>query len=116
MKEINKTRAEKIKEYKKLYNVPEFINPDEYHLWLETPEGKAYVKALEAIREEVKGRGGLRAGAGRKKLYPESVPLNKRISKDSVIIMKEFAKEKKISEAEALDRLLKCAGKHLQEA
>lgn len=116
MKKTNKIRAEKIKEYKKLNNVPEFNNPEEYHAWLETSEGKAYIKALEVIRSDVKLRGGARVGAGRKKLYPESVAINKRISKDSVIIMKEFAKAKKISEAEALDRLLKCAGKHLQEA
>lgn len=52
MNEVNEFRIEKIKEYRRKNNVPEFSNPEEYHTWLKTPEGKAYSKELEKIRDE----------------------------------------------------------------
>jgi len=116
MKDINKIRAEKIKEYRKLHNVPEFVNPDDYMQWLETQEGKAYAKALENIREDAKGRGGKRQGAGRKKIYPDRVALNKRVSKDTVVLLKDFSKKHKMSENEALDKLVREGYDKLQEA
>ena len=106
MNEISKIRAEKIKEYRKSHNVPEFSNQDDYHKWLETAEGKAYAKALEEIRNEAKGRGGFRVNAGRKKLYPDRVALNKRVSKSTVSLLKDYSKAHKISENEALEKLV----------
>ena len=118
MNELNKIRAEKIKEYRKLHNVPEFSNPDDYHKWLETEEGKEYAKALEEIRNEVKGRGGYRANAGRKKLYSDRIALNKRISKSTVNLLKDYSKSHNISENEALENLInagyECLEKHRQ--
>jgi hypothetical protein len=52
MNEVNKFRVQKIKEYRKQHNIPEFKTPEEYHEWIITPEGKAYAKELEKIRDE----------------------------------------------------------------
>lgn len=106
MKEVNNIRAEKIKEYRKLHNVPVFENPDDYHNWIETDEGKDYAKELENIRNEAKGRGGYRPNAGRKKLYPDRVALNKRVSKNTLSMLKDYSKSHQISENEALDKLV----------
>lgn len=118
MNEVNKIRAEKIKEYRKLHNIPEFSNSDDYHKWLETGEGKEYIKELEKIRneviKEVKGRGGYRANAGRKKLYPDRVALNKRVSKSTVSLLKDYSKSYKISENEVLDKLVNAGYEYLK--
>lgn len=116
MKEVNKIRAERIKKYREQHSIPEFSNPDDYHKWLETPEGKKYARELENIRNEVKGRGGYRPNAGRKKIYPERIALNKRVSKDTIILLKEYSKKHKISENEALDKLVREGYEHLKEA
>lgn len=114
MNEANKIRAEKIKEYKEKNNIPEFTNPNDYHEWLESPDGKKYANALEKIRKEVKGRGGKRPNAGRKKLYPDRVALNKRVSKDTIVLLKDYSQKHQISENEALDKLIREGYEHLE--
>ena len=77
---------------------------------------KVLIKALENIRDEVKQRGGKRPGSGRKKIYQEGVTIHKRVSKETVILLKEYSKKYKISENQALDRLVQEGYKHIQEA
>jgi len=104
--EAVKIRAEKIKEYKKQHNIPEFNNPEEYAKWLETSEGKEYAKELERIRNEadheVRGRGGKREGSGRKKLYKNRVKATFDLDESDIINLKEYAKENKISKNKAI--------------
>lgn len=122
MKKLNeavKVRAEKIEEYKKLHNVPKFDNPDDYFKWLETTEGKEYAKALENIRDEVnktvKGRGGYRPNAGRKKIYGDRIALNKRVEKNTVVLIKDYSKNHNISENEALEKLINAGYEYLEK-
>jgi hypothetical protein len=118
-KQVNKFRVEKIKEYRKQHNIPEFSTPDDYFNWLKTPEGKEYTKELEKIRieanETIRGRGGYRANAGRKKLYPDCVALNKRVPMDTVVKIKDYSKAKHISENEALNELVQAGYEHLNK-
>ncbi len=116
--EVVKFRTEKIEEYRKKHNVPEFSNPDEYMEWLKTPEGKEYAKELEIIRDEanktVRGRGGYRANAGRKKLA-DKVAIHKRVDKNTVVLIKDFSKKHSVSENEALDQLINAGYEHLKQ-
>lgn len=116
MKETNKARIDKIKEYRALHKIPEFANSEEYHAWMETPDGKEYATALENIRDQVKQRGGKRAGSGRKKIYQEGVTIHKRVSKETLVLLKEYSKKCNISENQALDMLVQEGYKHIQEA
>lgn len=118
--EVVKFRGDKIDEHRKKHNFPEFKTPEEYADWLNnTPQGKAYAKELEKIRDEanktIRGRGGYRPNAGRKKMFPDSVALNKRISGETVVKLKDYSKKHNISENEALDKLINAGYEHLKE-
>lgn len=51
------------------------------------------------------GHGGRRHGAGRKKNC-EKIPYNRRLSEDSINLIKEFAAKNNITETEALERAI----------
>ncbi len=51
------------------------------------------------------GHGGRRQGAGRKKNC-EKIPYNRRLSEESVNLIKEFAARNNITETEALERAI----------
>lgn len=118
MTEVNKIRVEKIKEYREKHNIPEFSNPDEYMEWLNTPQGKSYAKAIEEIRDDanktVRGRGGYRANAGRKKLA-DRVAIHKRVQTNTVVLIKDYSKKHNVSENEALDKLINAGYEYLKE-
>lgn len=119
---INKVvhfRTEKIKEYKEKHNIPEFETPEEYAKWLGTTEGKKYAVALEKIREDaektIRGRGGYRPNAGRKKIG-DRVAIHKRVDKGTVVLLKDYSKKHHLSENEALDKLVNAGYRYLKEA
>ncbi|MDD3435887.1 MAG: hypothetical protein PHC64_01915 [Candidatus Gastranaerophilales bacterium] len=115
MNEAANIRAKKIKEYREQNNIQEFSTPEEYYQWLATPEGKKYTEAIENIRDEVKGRGGRRLNAGRKKLYGDRIALNKRVPSDAVVIIKDFSKSRHISENEAITELIRAGYQALEK-
>ncbi len=51
------------------------------------------------------GHGGRREGAGRKKNC-EKIPFNRRLSEESINLIKEFARQNNITETEALERAI----------
>jgi hypothetical protein len=69
-------------------------------------------REIEEIR---KSWGGKRPNAGRKPVYADRVGINKRVSKDTVVKLKDYSKTHKISENEALDRLIDAGYKCLKE-
>lgn len=64
--------------------------------------------------EELRQWGGKRPNAGRKKLA-DRVAINKRIKKDTVILIKDYSKTHNVSENEALDRLINAGYEHLKQ-
>ena len=86
-------------------------------LKLKDPE--SYKEIMEESAREIeeirKSWGGKRPNAGRKKVYPDRVGINKRVSKDTVVKLKDYSKKHNISETEALDRLVDAGYKSLKE-
>jgi len=67
---------------------------------------------IEAIK---KSWGGKRSNAGRPKIYSERKTITKQVSKDTIVKLKDYSEKHKISENEALDKLINAGYKHLQE-
>lgn len=77
---------------------------------------QSIVENVEKRKIEYIGRGGQREGAGRKRIYPERKTVTKKLLPETVAVLKEFAKENKISENEALDRLVNAGYSKLKKA
>jgi hypothetical protein len=110
-KEISNKRAklhsEKLREYMKTVNIPFADDMEKYAEWLNnTPEGKEHAKNLERIEKEVNKEcdwGGVRQGAGRKPKENSKVTFTRRLTPETVAILKDYAKEHHMNETEALE-------------
>jgi len=89
---------------------------------LKQTDPELYQEIMSEVAQEIeeirKKWGGKRSNAGRKKIYSDRVALNKRIQKDTIVLIKDYSKTHNISENEALDRLINagyaCLEKHKQ--
>lgn len=112
IKQYSDIFANKAESYKKEINMPEFITPEEYYSWLKsTPEGKKHFKNLKKLEKEseaefIKKHGGARQGAGRKKIYENRVKITREIPKETREILKNFAKNKGLTENEVLNKII----------
>jgi len=76
---------------------------------------KEIIEESDKEIEEIRKWGGKRPNAGRKKIYPQSVALHKRVSEKTVLKLKDYSKKHKISENEALDKLINAGYESLKE-
>lgn len=68
---------------------------------------KEIKEEAKAEVEEAKKHGGLRSGAGRKKIHTEQKSINKRISLESFKLLEEAKKTYKVSASIILDTVIK---------
>ena len=67
-------------------------------------------------RLTLSGRGGKRIGAGRKRTYENRTTITKQVNADTVLKIKDYSRRYKISENEALDKLINAGYEQLKQA
>jgi hypothetical protein len=87
---------------------------------LSIKDPELYQELMTEVQVEIndlkKHWGGKRIGSGRPKKYPDRKSITKQVSNDTISIIKAYAKEKAISENEALEILVNTGFTQLKQA
>ncbi len=96
-----------MKTHKEIMDELKQSDPDSY---------KEIIEDSDKEIEELRKWGGKRINAGRKKVYTDRVAINKRVKKDTVLLIKDYSKSHNISENEALDQLINAGYEYLKHS